>query len=63
VKKHFDVDRIKETFDMATDFYSKFDQFINLVEKTNNEPDKVENGDQPVKKLFENKNLDMEFDF
>jgi hypothetical protein len=68
VKKHFDVDnrnKIKQTFDMATDFYLKFDQFINLVEKTDNEPDKVEKGAQPVKKLFENKSLerDMEFDF
>jgi collagenase-like PrtC family protease len=63
VKKHLDVKKIKETFDMATDFYCKYDQFINLVEKTSKEPDPVENVHQPIKKLFENKNLDMEFDF
>ena len=63
VKKHLDVDRIKETFALATDFYSKFDQFINLVKKTSPEADQVGNVTAPIKKLFENKNLDMEFDF
>ncbi|MCU0287366.1 MAG: U32 family peptidase [Acidobacteria bacterium] len=62
VKKHLDTAKIKETFDMATDFYAKYDHYINLIEKTGNRPTNGENGVPPVKKLFETNTLDMEFE-
>lgn len=62
-KKNLDEDKIKETFDMATDFYSRYDQYINLVDETH-VPGKEEQGTgQSVKKIFEKENLEMEFDF
>ncbi len=59
VEKCLDAKKTKETFDMAAQFYTEFDDFINMNETAKDNQEKM----GPVKKLFENENLEMEFDF
>jgi collagenase-like PrtC family protease len=63
VEKALDSKKTRETFNLATRFYSKYDHFINMASTVNGKDEKKEAASKPVKKLFENENLDMNFDF
>jgi collagenase-like PrtC family protease len=63
LEKALDKTKAKETFNLATRFYEKYDHFVNLAKKLDSKDEKKESTGKPVKKLFENETLDMNFDF
>ncbi len=60
-KKHTDYKKVGEIFDTANEFYSNYDQYINMVKnlETTRIPYHTES---PVRKLFGDQDIDLDFD-
>ena len=65
VEKCLDLKKARETFDLATEFYLKYDHFINMAKtvKPEKKEEKNEKVSKPTKKLFQPKHLEMDFNF
>jgi collagenase-like PrtC family protease len=65
VEKCLDLKKTRETFDLATEFYLKYDHFINMAKtvKPGKKEEKNEKVSKPAKKLFQPKHLEMDFNF
>jgi collagenase-like PrtC family protease len=65
VEKCLDMKKTAETFDLAAEFYLKYDHFINMAKtvKPGKKKEKNEKVSKPPKKLLQPKNLEMDFNF
>lgn len=61
IKNCTDYEKTEEIFKLASKFYKEYDQFINMVQSSQGQNMKKEDAD-PVKKLFEEKELNVDFD-
>ncbi len=62
VKKCTDYQKTEEVFNLANDFYSKYDHFVNIVGNIEKDKDKTSTY-KPLKKFLDAEELNLDFDF